>query len=244
MKNFRFIQQRAFTLSHATHKKVQPSVKTKNSSSYEWLSRQLSDPFVELAKKNNYRCRSAFKLIEIDDKFRILQPGHVVIDCGAAPGSWTQVAVKRVNADLALKDSPQGTVLAIDRQPIFPITGATVLSNSDFTDPKSLENVLSILQGRKANAVISDMAPNATGIKELDKENIIQLCYAAVRFAVMISDKGASVLVKLWHGGQTKTLESDIKKFYNNVRLFKPNSSRSDSAEIFLLGKDFKGIIT
>ncbi|XP_066257910.1 rRNA methyltransferase 2, mitochondrial [Euwallacea similis] len=244
MKNFRFIQQRAFTLSHTIHKKVQPSVKTKNSSSYEWLSRQLSDPFVELAKRHNYRCRSAFKLIEIDDKFRILQPGHVVIDCGAAPGSWTQVAVQRVNADSALKDRLQGTVLAIDRQPIYPITGATVLGNSDFTNPKSLENVLNVLQGRRANAVISDMAPNTTGIRELDKENIIQLCYAAIRFAVMISDKGASVLVKLWQCGQIKTLESDVRKFYDNVRFFKPNSSRSDSAEIFLLGRDFKGIKT
>lgn len=122
MKNIlTFNQLRKFSLSTFSLKKTQPSVKTKNTSSHEWLSRQLSDPFVERAKKLNYRCRSAFKLIEIDDKFRILQPGYTVIDCGASPGSWTQVAVKRVNADLADKMIPQGTVVAIDRQLIYPI---------------------------------------------------------------------------------------------------------------------------
>lgn len=114
-------QCRNFSLSNLHCKKVQPSIKTKKSSSYEWLSRQLSDPFVEHANKFNYRCRSAFKLIEIDDRFKILQPGFSVIDCGAAPGSWTQVAVKRVNADFSNNLAPQGTVVAIDRQLIYPI---------------------------------------------------------------------------------------------------------------------------
>lgn len=95
--------------------------KTKGTSSQQWLSRQLSDPYVEKAKLMNYRCRSAFKLLEIDDRFKILRPGDTVVDCGASPGSWTQVAVKRVNSDGLKLDAPKGTVLAIDRQQIYPI---------------------------------------------------------------------------------------------------------------------------
>lgn len=115
------LQRRTFTSTHTVRKKVQPSVKTKNSSSHNWLTRQLSDPYVELAKKHNYRCRSAFKLLEIDDRFKLLHPGQIVVDCGAAPGSWTQVAVKRVNSDKSQIGVPCGKVVAIDRQPIHPI---------------------------------------------------------------------------------------------------------------------------
>ncbi|XP_044272368.1 rRNA methyltransferase 2, mitochondrial [Tribolium madens] len=221
------------------------SVKLKNvkgTSSHEWLSRQLADPYVEKAKMMNYRCRSAFKLLEIDDRFKILRPGFVVIDCGAAPGSWSQLAVKRVNSDGFDPKQAQGVVISIDKQQVFAINGATILGNMDFTDPKSQDVLIETLRGRKADAVISDMAPNATGVKDLDNENIIRLCYSVLRFAVQNSQVGASVVVKLWQCGQAKQLENDLRKFYDSVKFVKPNSSRSDSAEIFLLGRDFKGL--
>ncbi|XP_064213312.1 rRNA methyltransferase 2, mitochondrial isoform X3 [Tribolium castaneum] len=213
--------------------------KVKGASSHEWLSRQLTDPYVEKAKIMNY---SAFKLLEIDDRFKILRPGFVVIDCGAAPGSWSQVAVRRVNSDGSDPKQAQGLVLSIDKQQIFAINGATILGNLDFTDVKSQEILVEVLGGKKADAVISDMAPNASGFKELDNENIIKLCYSVLRFAVQNSRAGACLVVKLWQCGQAKQLENDFSKFYASVKYVKPNSSRSDSAEIFLLGRDFKGL--
>ncbi|XP_050580335.1 rRNA methyltransferase 2, mitochondrial isoform X2 [Bombus affinis] len=121
-------------------REVPKNLKGKKHSSQLWLVRQLKDPYVEKAQKENYRCRSAYKLLEINDKFKILQPGHIVIDCGAAPGSWTQVAIKATNAN-AKEDGDVGTVFGIDKQPIYPIEGATLLSGMDFTDPAS-QNLL------------------------------------------------------------------------------------------------------
>ncbi|KAJ8911162.1 hypothetical protein NQ315_013016 [Exocentrus adspersus] len=216
--------------------------KTKSVSSQQWLSRQLSDPYVEKAKLMNYRCRSAFKLIEIDDRYKFLHPGDTVIDCGAAPGSWTQVAVKRVNSDGDKLEIPKGTVLAIDRQQIYPIKGAMIFGNMDFTSSESQQTLIDSLNGKRADAVISDMAPSATGVRVLDNENIIKLCYIVLRFAVQVSKKNASLLMKLWQCGESKQLENDLAKFYNNVKVVKPNSSRSDSTEVFLLGRDFKGL--
>jgi 23S rRNA (uridine2552-2'-O)-methyltransferase len=222
------------------------SVKLKNvkgASSHNWLSRQLTDPYVEKAKMMNYRCRSAFKLIEIDDRYEILRPGMIVVDCGAAPGSWTQVAAKRVNADGSDPRAPQGLVLSIDKQQIFPVEGATVLGNTDFTNPQSQSKIVECLAGKKPDSVVSDMAPNATGVKDLDNENMIHLCYTVLRFAVQMSEVGASLLVKLWQCGEARQLENDISKFYKSVKPVKPSSSRSDSAEMFLLGRDFKGLM-
>lgn len=236
---------RAFSTSFSNLKKINPeqlTKKIKNASSQNWLSRQLSDPYIEKAKMMNYRCRSAFKLIEIDNKYKILHPGYIVIDCGASPGSWMQVAVQRVNAGLLNKNEAQGKVLAIDRQLIYPIEGAVTIGNMDFTLPQSQEKLLDVLEGQKVDSVISDMAPNATGIRDLDNENITELCYSAVRFALKVSKEGASVLVKLWQCGGSKKLEDNMKKFYENVRIVKPKSSRSDSTEIFILGKGFKGL--
>ncbi|RZC34888.1 ribosomal RNA methyltransferase CG11447 [Asbolus verrucosus] len=227
------------TMKHFKSVKIKSS---KGSSSHQWLTRQSSDPYVEKAKLMNYRCRSAFKLLEIDDRFQILRPGQTVIDCGASPGSWTQVAVTRVNADASNSQSPQGKVISIDKQHIYPINGATILGNMDFTEPQSQTKIIEYLDGRKADVVISDMAPSATGVRDLDNDNIIHLCYVALRFAVQISETGASFVVKLWQCGQTKQLETDISRFYGNVKPVKPNSSRSDSAEIFLLGRSFKGL--
>nr|CAI5817071.1 unnamed protein product [Callosobruchus analis] len=178
------------------------------------------------------RCRSAFKLIEIDDKFKILNPGDIVVDCGASPGSWTQVAVKRVNADGNMVGLPKGKVVAIDKQHVFPVD----------VIPASQQSLLEHLNHQQANAVISDMAPVASGVRDLDNENMLKLCYSALKFAVQISRTEGVLLVKMWQCGYTKQLESDMGRFYDNVRILKPKASRSDSTEIFLLARGFKGL--
>lgn len=117
-----------------------------------------------------------------------------------------------------------------------------MLGNADFTTPDTQEKLVKILDGQKVNTVLSDMAPSATGIKDLDNENILNLCYAVLRFAVQFSEPNASLLVKLWQCGETEKLKTDIERFYKNVKVVKPSSSRADSAEIFLLGREFRGI--
>nr|CAI5817065.1 unnamed protein product [Callosobruchus analis] len=191
------------------------------------------------------RCRSAFKLIEIDDKFKILNPGDIVVDCGASPGSWTQVAVKRVNADGNMVGLPKGKVVAIDKQHVFPVDVSTYRVghlSMDFTVPASQQSLLEHLNHQQANAVISDMAPVASGVRDLDNENMLKLCYSALKFAVQISRTEGVLLVKMWQCGYTKQLESDMGRFYDNVRILKPKASRSDSTEIFLLARGFKGL--
>nr|CAH7714306.1 unnamed protein product [Callosobruchus chinensis] len=241
----RSISLRFFSTSVLKLKKITPEnlkTKPKNASSQQWLARQLSDPYVEKAKSMQLRCRSAFKLIEIDDRFKIFNPGDIVVDCGASPGSWTQVAVKRVNADGKLAEAPKGKVVAIDKQHIYPIDGAQIFGNMDFTAPASQQSLLEYLNGEQVNAVISDMAPAASGVRDLDNENMLKLCYSAIKFALHISRKEGVLLMKMWQCGFTKKLETDISRFYDNVRIVKPKASRSDSTEIFLLGRGFKGL--
>nr|CAD7614543.1 unnamed protein product [Timema genevievae] len=231
-----------FTMSAKAEKQAPTNLKGRSKSSQEWLSRQLADPYVEKAKMSNYRCRSAFKLIEIDDKFRLLSPGQCVVDCGAAPGSWSQVLVQRTNALTKDAGRPVGTVIAIDRLPIYPIEGVTIIGNTDFTTAAARERLLSVMEGRQADAVVSDMAPNATGVRAMDHENIVHLAYSAVRFAAQTSRVGAFLLVKLWDGAITIALERDLMRFYDKVKAVKPMASRSDSAEMFFLARGFKGL--
>lgn len=122
------------------------------------------------------------------------------------------------------------------------IQGAIILGNSDFTKPETHEKITSALNGRKVDIVLSDMAPNATGVKEMDQENLITLCYCTLRFAVTFSEVGAALVMKLWQCGQQKQLEETAAKFYKSIKLAKPDSSRSDSAEMFLVCRDFRGL--
>jgi len=186
------------------------------------------------------RCRSAFKLLEMDARFQLLQPGMSVVDCGAAPGSWTQVSVAKVNADGKDPAKRKGRVVAIDRLPIYPIEGATILSSCDFTLPQSQERLLECVGGG-VDVVLSDMAPNATGIKTMDHETIVKLAYAVARFTFGVGKVGSCLLVKLWEGSETCRLEKDLSNFYKSVKRVKPPSSRSDSAEIFILAQHFLG---
>ncbi|XP_075230810.1 rRNA methyltransferase 2, mitochondrial-like [Lycorma delicatula] len=244
-----YVSVRHFRSTCSLYKEVLRTLKGRKTSSQEWLKRQFSDPYIEKAKLANYRCRSAFKLLEIDDKYKILKPGDIILDCGASPGSWSQIAVSRTNADKKDIKKKSGIVIGIDLKPVYPVDGAIFLNNCDFTEQSTKEKIIKILQEKiksedeqHVDVVLSDMAPNATGIKEMDHTNIIKLGYDVVRFGLTVSAVNGILLVKIWEGSQSKKIFDDISRFYNDTRYVKPQASRSDSAEIFILATGFKGI--
>lgn len=224
--------------------KEQPrNLKSKKHSSQMWLMRQMRDPYVEKARQEKYRCRSAFKLLEINERFRILSPGQTVIDCGAAPGSWTQVAVNLTNAH-GKRDGPVGKVYAVDRLPFYPVEGATIFGNMDFTAAETQNTMFKLLHGDRVDVILSDMAPNATGLREMDHDNIILLAYAVMKFALSINKAHGTLLMKIWNGGKSQQLEQDLSRFYNSIKVIRPGATRDESSEQFLLARDFKGLKT
>ncbi|XP_029170391.1 rRNA methyltransferase 2, mitochondrial [Nylanderia fulva] len=224
-------------------KETPRNLKGKKHSSQLWLSRQIRDPYVEKAKQESYRCRSAFKLLQLNEKFKILSPGMTVIDCGAAPGSWTQVATNLTNAH-GKNDGPIGKVYAIDKLPFYPVEGATVLGNMDFTKARTQETLHELLQGNKPDVILSDMAPNASGIRDIDHDNIILLAYTALKFALQNSKVQGMLVVKVWDGGKSQQFEENLLKFYDNVKVFRPDATRDESTEKFFLARGFKGLKT
>ncbi|NWU89209.1 MRM2 methyltransferase, partial [Upupa epops] len=206
-----------------------------------WLERQLKDPFVKAAKQQHYRCRSAFKLLEMDDKFHILRPGLSVLDCGAAPGAWSQVAVERVNALGTDPAVPTGFVLGVDLLQISPLEGAVFLSETDLADPSTLRTIQSQLPARKVDVILSDMAPNATGIKELDHQKLISLCLGLLKLSQSILKPKGTMLCKFWDGNESRLLQSRLKEQFQDVRTIKPQASRKDSAESYYLARLYKG---
>ncbi|XP_012226690.1 rRNA methyltransferase 2, mitochondrial isoform X1 [Linepithema humile] len=224
-------------------KETPQNLKGKKHSSQIWLMRQLRDPYVEKAKQENYRCRSAFKLLEINERFKILSPGLTVIDCGAAPGSWTQVATNLTNAH-SKKEGPVGKVYGIDKLPFYPIEGATTLGNMDFTSAKTQETLYKLLQGDKVDVVLSDMAPNASGERHMDHYNIMLLAYSALKFALQISKVDGTLVVKVWDGDKSQQFEQNLLKFYNSVKIVRPDATRNESTEQFFLARGFKGLKT
>ncbi|XP_022092314.1 rRNA methyltransferase 2, mitochondrial-like isoform X2 [Acanthaster planci] len=215
-------------------------LKGRSPSSQQWLSRQVNDPYVKQAQIENYRARSAFKLLEIDARFRLLRPGHVVVDCGAAPGSWSQVAVEKVNALGTDPNKPKGKVVSVDLQYFEAVEGAILLTESDFTHPATQSKILSILNGQLINAVLSDMAPNATGVRVMDHENIVRLCRSTLNFAQDVLREDGHFLGKLWDGHEMARLKEEIARVFRSVKVVRPDASRKESSEIFLLGKGFK----
>uniref|UniRef100_A0A6V7JY02 rRNA methyltransferase 2, mitochondrial n=1 Tax=Bracon brevicornis TaxID=1563983 RepID=A0A6V7JY02_9HYME len=218
------------------------NLKGKGKSSQMWLTRQIQDPYVEKARQENYRCRSAFKLLEINDRFKILTPGLSVVDCGAAPGSWTQVAVKATNSDDKQEDTEVGKVIAIDRNPIHQVEGATILGNLDFTTKEAQDRLFKTLNGEHVDVVLSDMAPNATGVRDIDHELIIELAYAAFQFSLQVSKVDGTFLVKLWDGGKATKFEQDVGRFYKAIKIVRPAATRDESTEKFILARGFKGL--
>ena len=203
-------------------------------SSKLWLERQLNDPYVARAKAQGLRSRAAFKLAEIDDRHHVLRPGRSVVDLGAAPGGWSQVASRRVGAD-----EGRGRVVAIDLLPMDPIPGVA-FAQLDFLDPAAPERLRDMLGG-PADAVLSDMAANATGHRRTDHLKIMALAEAAADFARAILKPGGAFLAKVLQGGTEVSLLADLKRDFATVRHVKPAASRTDSAELYVLATGFRG---
>ncbi|XP_039935143.1 rRNA methyltransferase 2, mitochondrial isoform X1 [Hirundo rustica] len=213
----------------------------KTGTEQRWLERHLKDPFVKASKQQHYRCRSAFKLLEIDDKLRVLRPGLSVLDCGAAPGAWSQVAVERVNALGTDSAVPRGFVLGVDLLRISPLEGAVFLSEADIADPSTLRAIQSLLPLGQADIILSDMAPNATGIKELDHQKLINLCLGLLDVSQSILKPKGTMLCKFWDGSEARVLQNRLKEQFQDVRTIKPQASRKDSAESYYLARLYRG---
>ena len=206
----------------------------KTPSQRAWLERQLNDPYVARAKRDGYRSRAAYKLIEIDDKFRLLKPGARVVDLGAAPGGWSQIAAQRVG-----RPAGKGRVVGIDLLDMDPLPGVD-FEKLDFMEEHAPDRLKEMLGGG-ADVVMSDMAANATGHKKTDHLKIMGLAEAAADFARLVLEPGGAFVAKVLQGGTENTLLADLKRDFAQVRHVKPAASRSDSAELYVLATGFRG---
>lgn len=216
------------------HVRVKTAAK-RSTSSARWLERQLNDPYVAAAKREGYRSRAAYKLIEIDDKYRILKPGQRVVDLGAAPGGWSQVA-----ADRAKSIDGRGQVVAIDYLGMEPLAGVEVVE-MDFTDPTAEDKLKSLLRDGRADVVLSDMAAPTVGHTKTDHLRIMDLAEQAAHFACDVLAPGGAFMCKVFQGGTEKDLLDLLKRSFSVVRHVKPPASRSDSAELYVLATGFRG---
>jgi 23S rRNA (uridine2552-2'-O)-methyltransferase len=203
-------------------------------SSKLWLERQLNDPYVAQAKREGYRSRAAFKLVEIDDKYHLLKPGMTVVDLGAAPGGWSQVAAKRVGAA-----GGKGRVIAIDLLEMPEIPGVQ-FAQLDFHTEDAPDKLTAMLGGR-ADVVLSDMAANTTGHRKTDQLRIVGLVEIAVAFASEVLNPGGTFLAKVFQSGADADLLAQLKRDFATVRHVKPAASRQDSSERYVLATGFRG---
>jgi 23S rRNA (uridine2552-2'-O)-methyltransferase len=204
-------------------------------SSQRWLSRQLNDPYVAQAKKDGYRSRAAYKIIEIDDKFKFLKPGKRVIDLGCAPGGWSQIAATRVKSS---KEKP--LVVGIDLLPVPAIAG-TVLIEHDFTKDDAPQMIMDAIGTNKVEIVLSDMAPNTIGHGATDHLRLMAILELAIHFAGEVLLPGGVFVAKVFQGGAQKEMLAELKKKFAVVKHFKPQASRSDSSEIYVVATGFRG---
>ena len=211
----------------------------RTASSTRWLQRQLNDPYVKRAQNKGYRGRAAFKIMELDDKFRFLVPGARVLDLGCAPGGWIQVAVPRINALGTKSGKAVGSILGVDLQEVEPIAGATV-HQLDFMDDGADTKVKELLGGR-ADVVMSDMAASSSGHKQTDHLRIISLCEAAAYLAFDVLEVGGTFVSKVLAGGAEGELQKLLKQRFDKVANVKPPSSRADSSEKFVVATGFRG---
>ncbi|OYX34030.1 MAG: rRNA methyltransferase [Caulobacterales bacterium 32-69-10] len=201
----------------------------RSQSSQAWLGRQLNDPYVKAAKAQGYRSRAAFKLSEIDDKARLIKRGSKIIDLGCAPGGWLQV----------VKQRGAGAVVGIDLLPVDPLPGVELIEG-DFTDP-GMGDLLIERLGGAPDIVMSDMAPNTTGHRQTDHLRIVGLVEAAVDFAIAVLVPGGVFVSKAFQGGETEALLKLLKRHFKDVRHVKPNASRAQSSELYLVATGFRG---
>jgi len=207
------------------------TAKGRKPSSTKWLKRQLNDPFVKLAKDEGYRSRAAYKIKEIDDKFKFLKAGITLVDLGAAPGSWLQVAAERLKG--------RGKVIGIDLQAIEPIDKVDLLQG-DFLDDDFVATLRNKINGQ-IDVVLSDMAAPSSGHADTDHIRVMNLCQAALSFAISNLKTGGIFVSKVLQGGTEAELLALMKQHFKQVKHYKPKASRSDSTEIYVVATDFKG---
>ncbi|MEE8633474.1 MAG: RlmE family RNA methyltransferase [Methyloceanibacter sp.] len=211
------------------------TAKGRKIASTRWLQRQLNDPYVAEARRQGYRSRAAFKLIEIDDKRHLLKPGKTVIDLGAAPGGWSQVAAERVKSEKG-----KGIVIAADLNEIEPIPGVEFMA-LDLNDPHAAEQIKAALGGAKVDVVLSDMAAPAMGHKPTDHIRVVMLAEAALDLAEDVLVPGGAFLAKVLQGGADRDLLQRLRLGFAKVSHVKPKASRSESSEVYVLGMGFRG---
>jgi 23S rRNA (uridine2552-2'-O)-methyltransferase len=205
------------------------SARGRSAASQRWLARQLNDPYVAAAKQQGWRSRAAFKLLELDERFHLLRPGATVVDLGAAPGGWTQVAVR----------AKATRVVALDLLAMEPLPGAEVMTG-DFTDPDVLRHLLEVVGG-KVDLVLSDMAPNTTGHTATDHLRIMALAETALDVALEVLAPGGSFVAKVFQGGSERGMLERMKRSFAQVRHAKPPASRKESSELYVVAMGFRG---
>lgn len=216
-------------------KKIQKlnKVKKLTKSSQKWILRQINDPILKKSQQMGYRSRAAFKIIEIDDKFKIFKKGKIVVDLGAAPGGWSQIAAQKCG---------ENNVFALDLLEMDEIPGVNFLQ-LDFLEEDSAQKICEIIKEKtkyaKADVVLTDMAANTTGDKKLDHLRIINLLEESLNFAVKILNKDGSFVGKIFQGGSSDEIVKILKRYFKIVKYFKPDSSRKDSKEIYLVAHKF-----
>jgi 23S rRNA (uridine2552-2'-O)-methyltransferase len=215
------------------------SARGRKLSSTRWLERQLNDPYVRRAKAEGYRGRAAYKIMELDDRFRFLVPGARVVDLGSAPGGWLQVAVPRINALGDRPGKPRGRIIGLDLQEVDPIPGAEI-HQLDFLSEGADAKVRDWLGG-PADVVMSDMAAASSGHRQTDHLRIIALCEAAAALAFDVLAPGGTFVAKVLAGGAEATLQQELKRRFARVVNVKPPASRTDSAEKFVVATGFRG---
>jgi 23S rRNA (uridine2552-2'-O)-methyltransferase len=211
------------------------TAKQRSASSQRWLERQLNDPYVAAAKHEGYRSRAAYKLADIDDRYRFLKPGARIVDLGAAPGGWSQVAARRVQSV-----EGRGQVIAIDLLDMEPVAGVDFMQ-LDFMAPEAPDRLKALLRDGQADAVLSDMAAQGTGHARTDHLRIIGLAEAAAEFALSVLAPGGTFVCKLFQGGTERELLDKLKRAFKALKHVKPPASRAESAEVYLVATGFRG---
>lgn len=215
-------------------------VKTKSKKvNKAWLNDHVNDTYVKLAQKEGYRARAAYKLKEIDEALRLVKPGGLVVDLGSAPGAWSQYLRRRLSPAGAAVGELNGTIIAVDLLPMEPIEGVTFLQG-DFRTPEVLEQLQQAVAGRQVDLVVSDMAPNLSGVASTDAARVAHLVELAVEFAQAHLKPEGALVVKLFHGGGYSQLVELFRSTFSVVKPVKPKASRDKSSETFLVGMNLK----
>lgn len=203
------------------------------------ITKAIKDLYIKKARYDGYRARSAYKLIQLDEKYKFLNPGKIIIDVGAAPGSWTQVICEKLDL---VKNPASGKCIAIDINPFQPVDGAVCVPNADFTLPSTQDNIIRWLKNQKVDCVLSDMAPSATGHKFLDHARIVNLVESLIPFSSRVLKPGSGILLaKLWNGDSKDVMAAKLRVLFDRVDHVKPHASREDSSEFYLFCRGFKG---